>query len=477
MKTRPPIVVIVGHIDHGKTTLLDYIRKTNVAGREAGNITQSIGAYEIEYPSTDSGQVRRITFIDTPGHEAFSHMRAHGVKGADLAILVVAADDGVKPQTKDVLTHIREAGIPFVVAINKIDLEAADVEKTKQGLIQAGVLLEGVGGDVSYQLISALKGDGIKELLDLIILVADVEKLTYNPKASGQGVVLNSFRDAQKGIIVGAVIKNGVLCVGDAVYTPTANGKIRSLKDFSGNTVKRLEPSSPALIFGFSELPNIGELIAVGESRAEPQAVTIPEEKAETISKEEECVKLILKADETGSLEALQGIINKISSDELPLYVVKTGVGNIYENDVKFADSTGADIIGFHIKADKAALNLAKARHIVIITSPIIYKLEEELRKHLAEIAPKEERIIEILAVFGLPKGKEQIIGGKVIKGFVKNQELFSIVHDGKTIGSGKILNLQSQKEDIQQAEEEQEVGLLVESDKAIKKGCQLLFV
>ena len=469
MKTRPPVVVIVGHIDHGKTTLLDYIRKTNVAKQEAGMITQSIGAYEIEHKG------KKITFIDTPGHEAFSQMRAHGVKVADLAVLVVAADDGVKPQTKDALTHIREAGVPFVVAINKVDLDSANIEKTKQELTKAGVLLEGEGGNVSYQLISALKGDGVGELLDLITLAAEVEKLAYDPDRAGQGVVVKSSRDAQRGIIVGAVIKNGTVHVGDRVSTATAYGKVKSLENFLGELIKHVEPSSPVLIFGFTKLPDIGELFTVVEETPE-ELIHPSREEPLPLPEEEEYIKLILKANEAGSLEALKGIVDKLSS-ETPMTIVKIGVGNVYENDVKLADTLKALIVGFNTKIDKAALNLAKAHNVIILTSPVIYELEEELREYLRGVAVVEERIIEILATFGTPKGKQQVVGGRVIKGYVKNQESFTVVYDDKSIGSGKILNLQLQKEDISQAEEGQEVGLLVESDEVIKEGYHLLFV
>ena len=471
---RPPIVVIMGHIDHGKTTLLDHIRKTNVAGGEAGGITQSIGAYEIEHKG------EKITFIDTPGHEAFSRMRSHGAKVADLAVLVVGADDGVKPQTKDALKHILEAGIPYVVAINKIDLPSADIEKTKQDLSKAGVFLEGQGGNISFQLISAKKGDGIDDLLDLINLAAEVEDLTYDPDAPASGVVLTSFKDPRRGVAVGVVIKNGTLKRDDEVYAESAKGKVKLLENFLGVPAEKLEPSAPALILGFNLAPNIGEVFLVGE-KPTIKSKASPAEKVSEV-KEKSLIKLVLKASESGSLEALEDTIKKISA-KLPLTVIESTIGNIHEGDVKHAFSTGSIVIGFHTKIDKAADNIAKAQKVKIMTSSVIYDLEKELEKYADKIYEKEKRAIEILAVFGKEENKSnddasdrQIIGGKVTEGHVNNLESFEIIRDEKKIGAGKIVNLQSGRKDVERAEKDQEVGLLVEANTKISEGCRLIF-
>ncbi len=477
---RPPIIVIMGHVDHGKTTLLDYIRKTNIAGKEAGGITQSIGAYEIEYPPKSGN---KITFIDTPGHEAFSKIRSYGARVADIAVLVVAADDGVKPQTKDALKHIKSAGLPFVVAINKIDLPTANVEKVKQDLIQAEVYLEGMGGDISYQLISAKTGEGVNELLDLISLAAEMQELKYDAGAPASGVILTSQRDPRRGIIVGGIIKNGTLKLGETVFTSSAEGKIKSLENFLGNRIKTAVPSMPVLMFGFGSLPKVGEIF---QTNSRPQAGE--EIKADSPQKEsgktpgsemeegeEKKINLVIKSNETGSLDVLEDVVkNKLK--DLPFLIIEKGVGPITEGDVKTAVSSDSIIIGFNSKPDKAALNLAKAQKIKIITSPIIYKLEDSLKELGAQLKTKSRRIINILATFGKKDGK-QIVGGKVELGAIKNGERFVVLNEKEEeAGKGKIINLQSGKEDAAEVSEGKEVGLMVEADCEIKPNHRLAF-
>lgn len=473
IKKRPPIVAIMGHVDHGKTTLLDYIRKTNVAAREAGGITQCIGAYEIETKHQEP-ETRKITFIDTPGHEAFAKMREHGARVADIAILVVAADDGVKPQTKEALEHILKTKTPYIVAINKIDKPNANIEKTKQDLGQIGVYLEGYGGNVSYHEISAKTGEGVNELLDLILLAADIENLTYETDNSATGIITSCCLDQRRGLTVGVIVKNGKLKISQNIGTATAKGKIKGLENFHSEKVKELEPSAPALIIGFENPPLIGEEFTAGENL---EIKISSQNKTKTALKNEniKTINLVLKADEAGSLEALKGLIEKISK-ESPLHIIENSIGNIYENDAKTAESGNAIIIGFRTKTDAAALNMIKAKKIMLLTSPIIYELEKELQTLIKKLNPKEVRTIEILAVFGVPKGKEKIVGGKVTLGTIKNQEQFEIWQNGKLIGKGKILNLQSNRKDIAQAETGIEVGLLAESEEPIKIGVKLIF-
>ncbi|MDI6734391.1 MAG: GTP-binding protein [Patescibacteria group bacterium] len=469
---RPPIVAVMGHVDHGKTTLLDYIRKTNVAAREAGGITQSIGAYEIIHNG------RKITFIDTPGHEAFSKMRGYGAKIADLAILVVAADDGVKPQTKDALKYILEAKIPFVVAINKADKTNANIEKTKQDLMQAGVFLEGSGGSVSWNIISAKLGTGIHELLDHLLLVSDVEGFSYDPKAEADGFILTCKLDPRRGIIVGVILCNGRLELNDLIQTKSASGKIKMLENFLGENTSPILPSSPAIIIGFENAPKIGEEFVAGKklaTRAKTILNKISKPANQTKDEKDETLKLILKANEVGSLEALEDLIHRISK-EAPLKIIQSSIGNIHESDVKTAESTRALIIGFRAKADKAAINIARSQKTTIILSQIIYELEKSIKEYAAKTISKEMRTIEILAIFGAPKGKQKIIGGKVILGPIKNQESFEIWQDKKLFGTGRIINLQSQRQDITEAQTGQEVGLLIESEESIKTGNKLLF-
>ena len=479
METRPPIIVVMGHVDHGKTTLLDYIRKTNIAGKEAGGITQSIGAYEISHDG------KRVTFIDTPGHEAFSKMRARGARVADLAILVVAADDGVKAQTKDALLHIQKEGITFIVAINKIDKPEANIEKTKQELGKANILLEGFGGNISWQAISAKTGKGVDELLDLILLAAELEELKYDPAGQTKGLILLVKSDPRRGIVASVIVRNGQLAVGQMITTASVSGKVKMLKDFLGSNVKSLKPSAPALILGFKDLPQVGEEVFAGRDRESLDTVqgavqvtaqySASEVKEPSIQDKVKRLKVVLKADEGGSLETLEYFVKNMS-DQLPLTIVGSSVGDIYESDIKLAMTSDAVIIGFQVKMDKTAETLSRTRSVTIITSPIIYELEKEIKEYGQLDHPDQNRQIEILAVFGKRKGKQQVVGGRVVDGVIKNKESFEIWRDEENIGQGKILNLQSNKKDINQAEADKEVGLFVESSIPIEEGTKLVF-
>jgi translation initiation factor IF-2 len=462
---RPPIVVVMGHIDHGKTTLLDYIRKSNVAAKEAGGITQSIGAYEIFHND------KKITFIDTPGHEAFSKMRARGSRAADLAILVVAADEGVKLQTQEAISHIQAAKIPFMVALNKIDKPNINLEKVKNELTGAGVLLEGYGGNVSWQAVSAKTGEGISELLDLILLAAELENLKYNPQRPGRGIILEARLDNRRGIVASAIVKDGVLKTGQEIATPTARGKIKLLENFLGKKVNSLEPSAPALILGFNALPQIGEEFLTGKTEVKLSAVQT-DESPEKINPVRNLpisngVKFILKAENAGELEALSGVIKNIPSEK-PLVILSRGVGKINENDLKLAIDSQALIIGFRTNLDRSAENLSRLSPVKVITSDVIYDLVKKIEEYL--VLATDAKIsgeLEVLAVFGSPGKGKQIIGGRITRGVIKNQQIFT---------QGRILNIQEQRKDVAEAAAGKEVGLLVETDDIIKVGDILKF-
>ena len=486
---RPPVVVVMGHVDHGKTTLLDYIRKTNVAAREEGGITQSVGAYEIVHPSTDStsspqagsGQARKITFIDTPGHEAFSKMRMRGAHVADLAIVVVAADDGVKPQTKEVLQILKETKTPFVVAVNKIDKTNADIERAKKDLAAHGVLLEGYGGDVSWQGISAKTGEGVDELLDLILLATDLEGLTHDPFAVAKGVVIEAKLDRRRGNEVSVIILDGTLRMGDEIVAGSAAGKVKVLENFAGARVTELVPSSPALILGFEKLPQVGDTFMAGavnlvEVNVEERAkATARVQRPAGEAGEKPTLPLILKADFVGTLEALSELIKNLPEHDIIPDVVAEGVGDIGDNDVQLAISTGAAIIGFRVKAGKGAERLAEVHGVRIVTSNIIYELikavEEALVKGKAPVAGGE---LEVLAVFS-KKGNKQIVGGKVVQGVIKNRTQLEVMRKEVVLGRGKVLNLQAQKQDVNEAEEGKECGLLFDSGVAVQVGDHLV--
>lgn len=473
MLSRSPVVVVMGHVDHGKTTLLDYIRKTAVAAREAGGITQSIGAYEAVHGG------RTITFVDTPGHEAFACMRTHGARSADIAILVIAADDSVKPQTKDALACIQSEGIPFIVAVNKTDKPGADIERVKQDLAQLGVFLEGYGGNVSWHAISAKSGEGVSDLLDLVLLAADLEQPTYEPSGIASGIVVTARLDKRRGIVVGAIVENGTLKKGDYIATETVSGKIKILENFVGKAADSLIPSAPCVIIGFEKLPMIGEEFFAAPVMPEVtrKVVAKKEEKAATPTgaTDEKAIPLLLKADEAGSLEALAGVIAKLGTKH-PFSIVSSSVGDIYETDAKTAESAGAVIIGFRVKIDRGAENLAHAKKIPIIASQIIYELEKELERYAAKFLVKEVRALEVLATFGEVKGKQRVVGGRIVLGPVKNQEAFEVWQEKRMLGTGRILNLQSQRKDIQEAQTGDEVGMLVECEEPIRTGNRLVF-
>lgn len=476
---RPPVVAILGHVDHGKTTLLDYIRKTNVAAREAGGITQSIGAYEIVHHD------KKVTFIDTPGHEAFSHMRAHGAKVADLAILVVAADDGVKPQTKEALTAIVSAETPYLIAINKVDKPGANVEKTRQELAAAGVLLEGYGGSVTWHAVSAKTGEGMPELLDLILLATDLQELTGDRAAPASGVVLSSRVDPRRGILAGVVVKNGVLRQGSFIVTRTAKGKVKLMENFLGKPAKELEPSAPALVSGFATPPLIGEVFTAGEEADVHAFYTGAPVAMPNLREAGEGLPLILKADEAGSLEALASLVATVCKDT-PCRIVDKSVGNIYEGDVKLAESVGATILGFRVKADRAAENLAEGKRVTIVMAPVIYDLEKFIKEKIGGAPKGALTVLEVIKVFGAAKGttsakksetgEEQIVGGRVKEGILKNRALFSLLRGVRVMGEGQVINLQSHKKNITEVSEGQEAGMLVECPIAIQAGDLLRF-
>ncbi len=468
---RPPIIVILGHVDHGKTTLLDYIRKTSVASREAGGITQSIGAYEIEHKGG------KMTFIDTPGHQAFSSMRPYGTKVADIAILVVAADDGVQPQTKEAIQIAKDSNTPFIVAVNKIDKSNANIEKTKMDLAQAGVLLEWYGGNVSWQEISAKTGEGIPELLDLIALAAEMEDLTYEPGNDAYGIILRSTKDSRKGVLASGILKDGTLKVGQDVATKTAGGTIKQILDFAGKNAGELVPSAPVVVVGFDVMPGVGEEFWASMTADVSKRIEVGKAEAKEMigSDGAEYLNLVLKSDEMASLEALRTIITN-TDFRVPIKIIQEGVGNITENDVKNASAFNALVLGFKTKIDKSADNLAKTQKVNVIESPIVYELEKSIKEYIEKSTPKEIRRMEVLKTFGTPKGKEQVVGGKIVLGPVKNHESFEVWSDKRKMGEGKILNLQSERKDIGEVNTDVEAGLLTQSDVPIKAGYLLLF-
>ncbi|MFA6135980.1 MAG: translation initiation factor IF-2 [Candidatus Paceibacterota bacterium] len=472
INARPPIVVVMGHVDHGKTTLLDYLRKTRVAEKEAGGITQSIGAYEIDF----KGQ--KICFIDTPGHKAFTKMRERGANVADLAILVVSSDDGVKPQTKEAIDILIKSKTPFVVAINKIDKNNSDIEKTKQDLLANGVLLEGFGGQISWHGISAKTGEGIDDLLDLIVLMWQMENLTYDSENNAKGFILESKMDSQRGIIASVIVRDGTLKVGDGIVTPSACGKIKVLENFLGQRVETLCPSSPALVVGFESIPDVGEEFESGQMDLEKARNIEPQkfEKKEisTVPDEDNVISLIIKADVSGSLEALGQIISSMKFENVTIKIISQEVGEINDSDIKSAKTFNAFVIGFNVKSTKAAESLARARDVQIISSDIIYRIIEAIEEKVNNFGKKEELgELEILAIFS-QKNRKQVIGGKVTSGFIAINQRISIERGEQVLGYGRITNLQQNKKDTKKVEDG-ECGLMIESEITVAVGDKII--
>ncbi|MEK7559877.1 MAG: translation initiation factor IF-2 [Patescibacteria group bacterium] len=479
--TRPPIVVVLGHIDHGKTTLLDYIRKTKVAASESGGITQHIGAYQIETES------KKITFIDTPGHEAFSKMRSRGVRVADVAILVVAADDGVKPQTKESIVSIKEAKIPFVVAINKIDKESADLERVKNELAAEEVFLEGRGGNVPVVEISAKSGQRVDNLLETILLLADLEDLKSNIQKQAEGVVIESHLDSKRGITATLLITDGILQKNQFVVAGSAMAKVRIFEDFKGSSIEIAKPSDAVLVVGFDKIPQIGLGFKTFLLQSEALESVLVESKKEekkklfVYSTEEKLpeVAIIVKSDRAGSAEAILGEVEKLKRDYYSLKILRADAGDVSDDDVKLARSSKNPlIVAFRVKISASAKELAEKSGIGIWSFEIIYDVYEFIKNKIGDILP-----LEVLkTVLGKVKilkefpsvGKSQVIGGKIIEGFLEKGFRFLVLRRSNQIGEGKIENLQVGKVDVEKTERDREFGAKVLSSIDIVPGDEL---
>jgi translation initiation factor IF-2 len=477
VSNRPPIVVIMGHIDHGKTKLLDTIKKTNIIEKESGGITQHIGAYEIEIKDIKSEYTgRKITFLDTPGHEAFSKMRERGAKVGDIAVLIVAADEGVKPQTIEALNHILEAKIPYIVAINKIDKPEANPEKVKKQLAENNVLLEDWGGNIPFVLISAKENKNINELLEIILLMADMEDLKANSSSSPSGIVIESKLDSRRGSIATLIIKQGVLKKGDNIYTNSTFGKVKIMEDFLGNTLNEATFSSPVLIGGFKDVPRIGERFFVDKEEMDKK-----EEKKEIDKKDLEDknkINVILKADFSGSLEVLEEMINKFEFDNKKLRIIDSSIGNVLISDIRLAQNSSSWILGFRVKLPKDLEILAQESKVKIFLFDVIYEIQKFLKENLEKIILEEEAIqsgeLNVSVIFS-SQGKKKLVGGKVIAGKLKKGKI-TIIREEKEIGMGKIIGMQCKKAEVSEIQEGMECGLMIETQAEIKIGDNIIF-
>lgn len=472
-------MVVMGHIDHGKTSLLLRVRQLKVpADKPGGVITQHVGAYQIEKDG------HKITFLDTPGHEAFSLMRSRGAKVADLAVLVVASDEGVRPQTKEALSHIKEAKIPFIVAINKTDKPSSNPEKVKRELIKEEVLVESMGGKVPSVSVSAKTGKGIEELLELILLLAEMEQLKTDLGAPSQGVIIESHLDSQRGPVATLILEQGQLETGQILGTASALGKIKALEDFQGNPLEKALPSQPVSVLGFEKPPQVGQKVKSFPDREQARA-GLTEAPKKTVSQKTEAqenkktLNLILKADFVGSLQALESVLNNIPQEKVGLKILKSDAGQVSETDVKLASQTKAVILGFRVKVNSAVRSLSQREKVKVLLFEVIYDLVEEVRKYMEKLLEPEviKQVLgkmKVLVMFATEKGR-QIVGGKITEGQVKKGALLEVFRKKDILGRGKIINLQRNKKDINLAQKGEEVGILYQGEGTIEVGDSLV--
>lgn len=482
---RPPIVVVMGHVDHGKSTLLDFIRKSNTVESEAGGITQHVAAYEVEHER--EGALKRITFIDTPGHAAFQAIRARGANIADIAILVVAADDGVKAQTLEALASIRDSGIPFVVAINKIDKPNADITRTQASLMEQHVYLEKLGGDVPWVPVSAKVGTGIPELLDLVLLVAELQECKGDPSMNASGYVIEAHRDPKRGIAATLIITNGTLKTGMTVQAGCALSPVRIMEDHLGKTLKTGSFSTPVLLVGFNQLPEVGIEFHAFNTKREAEIAcekTTAASRARAPQSIEDTdrfyLPIIVRADTTGSLEAILHEAARITLEHASLRIVRSGIGAITEDDIKTAVASAQMpvVIGFNVGIEGIAREHARQHGVRIETFTIIYKLAERLEELLRDAAPKreiEEKLgrARVLKRFSRRKD-EHLIGGSVSEGRVEKGAAVRVSRRKIEMGIAKIRSLQSHKQTVERVETGGEFGAQIQAPFEIAEGDML---
>jgi len=475
---RPPVVVIMGHIDHGKSTLLDHIRSSNVVDKEAGGITQHLSAYVVDH-TTNDGAKESITFLDTPGHAAFQKMRLRGADVADVAILIVSAEDGVKPQTLEALASIKAANIPFIVAINKIDKPEADIPKTQASLIEHEIYIEGMGGDIPWVGISAKSGVGISELLDLVILTADLAELTADTSALATGTIIEGKVDKQRGNTATLLIKDGTIKSGTFVITDDAFAPVRIMEDANGKSIKEAGPATPVQIVGFTKPPAIGTTFTTVATKKEAEkllTITAGDGIMEKFERTKlPIVPILIKADVLGTVDAIKHELAAFESDRIMVRVIGSAIGDISANDVQNVSATeNAIIVGFNVKVDRAAVDLAEKLGVEIDTFSIIYELSDWLTTALKNRTPKKEEEIvtgsaKILKLFSTQKNTH-VLGGRVEEGVLKAGQRVRIIRRDIPVGTGKLTNLQQAKSDVKEISVG-EFGMQIESKHGIAAG------
>jgi translation initiation factor IF-2 len=483
---RPPVVTVMGHVDHGKTSLLDAIRNTNVTAREAGGITQHIGASVVEHEGN------KIIFLDTPGHEAFTQMRARGARVTDVAVLVVAADDGVMPQTIEAANHAKAADVPVIVALNKIDKPSANPQRVKQQLAEIGLIPEEWGGDTVVVEVSAKTREGIDDLLEMIVLVAELQELKADPTRSARGYIIESEMDKGRGPVASAIIRSGVLEVGQVIVTDTTWGRIRAMFDGRGRQVQKAGPSTPVEIIGLEELPQAGDtfLVVPDEKiakevteqrkiqRREQELATSRMTLQDFLKKQEDEkreLRLILKSDVQGSLEAILQALGKMDTDEVEIKVLHSGVGAVIESDIMLAKASDARVLGFNVRPDANARNVAEAEGVEIRTYRIIYELLEDVEQMVKGLTkPKFEEVVlgrvEVRATFRVPN-VGTVAGCYVTSGKVTRNASVRLLRDGRIVYEGKIASLKRFKDDVTEVAQGYECGIGLERYQDIKPG------
>ena len=488
MATRPPVVTIMGHVNHGKTTLLDAIRSSNLVDKESGGITQHIGAYRVFFNK------QAITFIDTPGHEAFTQLRARGAKVTDIVILVVAADEGVMPQTKEAISHAKAAGVPMIVAINKIDKPEANPDKIKRELQKEGILVEEWGGDVISVAVSAKEKKNIKELLEMILLLADVIEIKANPKVKAQGVVLEARLDAKKGPLATVIIQNGTLSVGQAFLAGMTYGKVRALNDEHSKMLKTAGPSVPVEILGFDHVPQAGDFFQVLDSVEEARAIAhyrftrIPKAEAQKPAAvtlddlfkkiEEGGVKelpIILKADVQGSVEVLTGLLPNLGTDKVKIKIIQAVTGTITESDILLASTSNAIILGYNVKPSPKIQELAQKENVEILSYKVIYQLTDDIKKAitgLLEPVIKETFLgrAQIRKIFKIPK-IGVIAGCYVLDGKITRNAEIKVIRNKEVIHKGRLSSLKHLKENVTEVKKDYECGIGLDKFKDFQEG------
>jgi translation initiation factor IF-2 len=489
LKSRPPVVTIMGHVDHGKTSLLDAVRNTDVAGGEAGGITQHIGAYQVEHAG------RKITFLDTPGHEAFTAMRARGAQATDIAILVVAADDGVMPQTKEAIAHIKAAHVPMIVALNKIDKPNANPERVKKELHDSGVVIDEYGGEILCIPVSAKKRQGIDDLLEAILLVADSNQIKANPDRLAVGTVIEGRLDKSLGSVATLLVQNGTLKVGDGLVIGALHGRVRTMHDNKGKAIQKAAPSTPIVVSGLAGVPAAGDVFEATKDEKTAKAIVAQrqaaaqESSAPVVRKalslndlfsrvqagEVKELPIILKADVQGSIEPIVNQLEKLSNDQVKVKILHTGAGAIGNNDASLAVASGAIIVGFNVESDEPARRMADSEGIDIRTYSVIYRLTEDIEKAMAgmlEPVYKEVTLglAEVRAIFKI-KSVGVIAGCLVRDGLIQRGASARVKRGAEVIHEGTISSLKHMQEDVKEMKAGYECGIGVSNFQELRKG------